>query len=107
MLRLSHLVLCCDHPFHNGNKRTALVALLVHLDQNRLSLAGVPDGGLFELMLAIAQHTIAKPKDKSKHPLNRPSADEDVEAIADWIRRRARALRRGELQITYKQLRKI
>jgi hypothetical protein len=21
--------LCCDHPFHNGNKRTALVSLLV------------------------------------------------------------------------------
>jgi len=24
--------ICSDHPFHNGNKRTALVAMLVHLD---------------------------------------------------------------------------
>src|SRR5688500_11281699 len=25
-----------NHPFHNGNKRTALVCLLVHLDRNKL-----------------------------------------------------------------------
>jgi death on curing protein len=29
--------ICCDHPFHNGNKRTALVSLLAHLYNNRLS----------------------------------------------------------------------
>src|SRR5215510_4368531 len=26
--------LCCDHPFHNGNKRAALVSMLVHIDRN-------------------------------------------------------------------------
>ncbi|MBD2958424.1 type II toxin-antitoxin system death-on-curing family toxin, partial [Burkholderia pseudomallei] len=26
--------ICCNHPFHNGNKRTALVAMLSHLDRN-------------------------------------------------------------------------
>ena len=61
--------LCCDHPFHNGNKRTALVALLVHLDKNRLSLAGVPDDELFKLMLSIAQHDIASVRSKAKGPL--------------------------------------
>ena len=30
--------LCNDHPFHNGNKRTALVAALVHLDRNKFTL---------------------------------------------------------------------
>src|SRR5258708_5521281 len=30
--------ICNDHPFHNGNKRTALVAMLVHLDKNKLAL---------------------------------------------------------------------
>jgi death on curing protein len=26
--------ICANHPFHNGNKRTALVSLLCHLDAN-------------------------------------------------------------------------
>lgn len=99
--------LCCNHPFHNGNKRTALVALLVHLDKNRLSLAGVPDAELFILMLSIAQHDIASIKSKAKAPLNRPHPDEEVEAIAEWISQRIKPLKRGESQITYKQLRKI
>jgi death-on-curing protein len=30
--------ICCDHPFHNGNKRTALVSMLAHLDKNHLAL---------------------------------------------------------------------
>lgn len=99
--------LCLNHPFHNGNKRTALVALLVHLENNRLSLAGVPDDDLFILMLSIAKHEVASNKAKTKHLLNRPHPDEEVEAIAEWIRQRAKPLRRGERQITYKQLRKI
>src|SRR4030095_6384084 len=28
--------ICCNHPFHNGNKRTALVSMLCHLDRNNL-----------------------------------------------------------------------
>ena len=30
--------ICSNHPFHNGNKRTALVSLLSHLDKNGLTL---------------------------------------------------------------------
>jgi len=33
--------LCCDHPFYNGNKRLALVALIVHLDRNGIAAPGV------------------------------------------------------------------
>jgi prophage maintenance system killer protein len=99
--------LCCDHPFHNGNKRTALVAFLVHLDKNRLSLAGVPDAHLFNLMLSIAQHDVVKTKPKEKDENKRPHADDEVEAIAQWIRHRAKNIKRGEKQITYRQLRRI
>lgn len=99
--------LCCDHPFHNGNKRTALVALLVHLDKNRLSLAGIPDADLFALMLSIAQHEVASVKSSTKNSLNQPHSYEEVEAIAEWLRRRVKTLNRGERQITYKQLRRI
>jgi death-on-curing family protein len=47
---------CNNHPFHNGNKRTALVAMLAHLDKNRLTLKGeVRQDELYELMLALAK----------------------------------------------------
>jgi prophage maintenance system killer protein len=36
---------CLDHPFHNGNKRTALVAMLVHLDKNHLCLFNTSQKG--------------------------------------------------------------
>ena len=29
--------ICSNHPFHNGNKRTSLVAMLCHLDRNDLT----------------------------------------------------------------------
>lgn len=99
--------LCCDHPFHNGNKRTALVALLVHLDKNRLSLAGIPDADLFSLMLSIAQHEVAPEKIRKQNPLNRPHADDEVAAITEWLRQRVKPLNRGERQITYRELRRI
>src|SRR5262245_6018357 len=47
--------ICCDHPFINGNKRTALVSMLVHLDKNHLCLQNTTQSELFELMLAIAE----------------------------------------------------
>lgn len=97
--------LCCDHPFHNGNKRTALVAMLVHLDRNRLSLFGVNQKDLFEMIIEVAQHTLAtRKRTKGK---NRPTPDEEVQAIANWISKRADKLIRGERTITYRELRRI
>ncbi len=48
-----------NHPFHNGNKRTALVSLLVFLDSNNFMLACNEDE-LFRLVLQTAQHTAAR-----------------------------------------------
>src|SRR5205823_1027572 len=45
--------ICCDHPFVNGNKRTALVATLVHLDKNNLCLHDTSQSDLYRLMLSI------------------------------------------------------
>src|SRR5258708_5585031 len=39
--------LCNDHPFHNGNKRTALVSMLAHLDRNHLTLVNTRQEHLF------------------------------------------------------------
>lgn len=99
--------LCCDHPFHNGNKRTALVSLLVHLDKNKFSLAGVQNTELFKLVLSIVEHKVIDSKTHRKSSFNRPIPDDEVESIANWLKQRAKPIKRGEKQITYRELRKI
>src|SRR5262245_17511958 len=79
--------LCCDHPFYNGNKRTALVAMLVHLDRNHLCLYRTTQSMLYQFMLAVANHSLGvrvDPRRPDKHPTT-PSADEQVAAIREWL----------------------
>ncbi len=45
--------ICQNHPFVDGNKRTALVAALVFLDLNGIQLSD-PDDKLYRLMLQVA-----------------------------------------------------
>jgi len=94
--------LCMDHPFHNGNKRTALVAMLAHLDRNRRTLFHVSQNDLFKLMISVASHEIV--------PVSagdRPDADAEVEAIASWIRKHSARVERGEHPITFRHLARI
>jgi death-on-curing family protein len=49
--------LVTSHPFHNGNKRTALVSLLVFLDQNARRIE-VTDDELFAFVLAVANNRL-------------------------------------------------
>ena len=104
--------ICNDHPFRNGNKRTALVSMLAHLDKNRLTLKGeVRQSELYDLMLAVADHalTLERQPPRTKRRFQRPRFDSDhqVAELAVWIRSRADAIKRGERQITYRQLRQI
>jgi death-on-curing protein len=103
--------ICCDHPFHNGNKRTALVSMLVHLDGNRLTLYGTSQKDLFSMVLGVADHSIglSVPRRSQKRgaQTQRRDSDEEVEAIADWLRKRAERVQRGERQTTYRELRRI
>jgi len=98
--------LTLDHPFHNGNKRTALVSMLVHLDKNRHCLIGVTQSQIFQLMMEIADHQII-PADPRSKKSTRPSADQEVEALSRWIRDHVHRLQLGERQITYRALRQI
>jgi death on curing protein len=104
--------ICNDHPFHNGNKRTALVAALAHLDRNHLLLSpATRQADLFQLMLAVAGHSIVRRpvkigRDTKGVPM-RGSPDEEVDAIAEWLRPRVQAITRGEAPITYRELRQI
>src|SRR5580698_3594419 len=40
--------ICNNHPFYNGNKRTALVSILAHLDKNKLSLWNADEDKLYD-----------------------------------------------------------
>jgi death-on-curing protein len=48
-----------NHPFIDGNKRTALAAALVFLELNGIGIAD-PKGTLYEAMIKIATGTIGK-----------------------------------------------
>ena len=51
--------LCRNHPFVDGNKRTALACALVFLEMNRVSLKD-PRGRLKEAMLRVASGKLSK-----------------------------------------------
>jgi death-on-curing family protein len=50
--------LVLDHPFHNGNKRTALVSLVVLLDKND-HLLRVSQEELYEYVISVADHKVS------------------------------------------------
>ncbi len=98
--------LCNNHPFYNGNKRSALVAGLTHLDRNGLVLDSVTRKQLFDLMLSIARHEMSG---LSARDIGSKLDfwDMEVWAIADWLERNVRKVTKGERVITYGQLYRI
>lgn len=95
--------ICCNHPFHNGNKRTALVSMLSHLDRNdRTFDSSVSQDDLYELMKRIAGHGFVDAK-----KTERDQSDVEVEGIASWLRKRTRRVERSERLVTYRELRTI
>ena len=96
--------ICNNHPFHNGNKRTALVAMLAHLDKNNLSVRGTRQKDLFDFMMRVASHELLPRRRRHKFA---STADQEVKVIADWIRSRASRRKRGERRVTFRQLRRI
>lgn len=104
--------ICNDHPFHNGNKRTALVSMLAHLDKNRLTLRGeVRQNELYDLMLALAERRVGEERvpRRARHRVMRTrfGADHQVDALAGWLRPRVSTVSRQERLVTYRQLPQI
>ena len=93
---------CLNHPFHNGNKRTALVSMLCHLDKNEHTFnQDVDRDDLYKFMIKIASHRFSKKSTKGQQ------ADQEVEEMAHWIRKRLRRVERGERVITFRELKSI
>lgn len=88
-----------NHPFFNGNKRTALVALLSFLDMNGFTLT-CDQNDLFRWTVRVAQHKIAP-----SH-LRGDRNDIEVLEMAEWIRQRSRPIDKGERVITWPALKR-
>ncbi len=90
-----------DHPFHNGNKRTALVAMLVFLDENDVTLT-CDEEQLFRLVLEIARHRVVVGS-------LAPHADQETAAVADRLHKWCRAIGRqfAPPTLTFRDLRAI
>ncbi|MEA2190403.1 MAG: hypothetical protein QOI73_524 [Solirubrobacteraceae bacterium] len=101
--------LCCNHPFHNGNKRTALVSMIAHLEKNGHTIFGIKHDELYWMIKEVAKHSLGdKPQVRGKpKPITGRDADAEVAAIATWLRKRARRIERQERRITARQLRQI
>ena len=91
--------LTLDHPFHNGNKRTALVSTLVFLDENARLLTCDQDE-LFKLVLQTAQHRIVDPRLSNL-------SDRECLAIAEWICTKSRLFEKGDRPIPFRRLRQL
>lgn len=94
--------ICLNHPFHNGNKRTALVSLLCHLDKNDISMTeNVTQDELYSLMIKIASHGFARER------VIEDLSDDEVRSISKWLRDRTRHVETGERVVTYRELKAI
>lgn len=87
-----------DHPFHNGNKRTALVSMLVLLDENGLAPTCNEDE-LFQLVLRLSQHNVV--------PRGRDLGDREVIHISETLRDCTRPIEKGEQPLQWRRLRQI
>jgi prophage maintenance system killer protein len=93
-----------DHPFHDANKRTALLAVLfLLLKQGRVPQCSKDD---FEnLTVEIAEMEIVKRARYKK--LTEEEEDPEIKYISQWLRRNTRMMDRREYSITYRDLRRI
>jgi death-on-curing family protein len=88
-----------NHPFVNGNKRTALVCMLAMLDANGIMLI-CSEAELFKMVIRLAQHKMSDAKDSSL-------SDRETLGIAEWIARNSRWIEKGERPIPWRRLRRI
>lgn len=90
-----------DHPFHNGNKRTALVSMLVFLDKNGWVLT-CDQNEMYDLLLQLADHRLM---DRNGEVVRR--VDEEALHVANWLQGRVRRVVRREHPVQFRQLRAI
>ncbi len=91
-----------DHPFFNGNKRTALVSMLVLLDKNGW-VCTLDQDGVYDFVIALAAHKLISGKAAD----NKPSADDEVLEVARWLQRNIRKIQKSEQVLKFREVRNI
>ena len=91
-----------NHPFFNGNKRTALVSMLVLLDKNGWIFTLGQDE-IYDFVIAMASHRLIEDMAAG----HKPSADAEVLKVAQWLQRNMRKKSRIEHPIKFHELRTI
>lgn len=120
--------LTTNHAFNNGNKRTALVSMLAHLDANSFVLKPeVTETHLFCLFISCASHRLdefsackraddfqaLKRKIESSKNSNREftpklkNMDKEIRLMWEWGLKNARTFSTDEKKINFKQLKEI
>lgn len=90
-----------NHAFHNGNKRTALVSLLVMLDRNNFVLESTEEE-IFKWLIKVASHKLLPAGFEYDY-----RADRETFAITEWICRHSRMAVKEERSITWRELSKL
>lgn len=90
-----------SHAFENGNKRTALVSLLVFLDKNKALLVNASEDDLYELARQVAAHEIPIQPGMARN------SDTEVQAVAIWLREKTRPKILGDTAIEFRELRDL
>ena len=95
-----------NHPFHDGNKRTALLSVL-HLLEKRGRMASVDKRKFESLVVAIAEGRYRRDHLHVHLREEHPPDDADVMYIASRLRNMTRRLDRTHHPVTYRQLGKL
>ena len=88
-----------NHPFHNGNKRTALVATMVFLDENRVILT-CDQQAIFKFVLQVSQHRLVKRGLDQR-------ADREVLVMNEWLFANSRQKELGERVVKWNEFGRI
>ena len=90
-----------SHSFENGNKRTALVTLLVFLDKNKTLLVNTGEEDLYELARSVAAHEIPIDVKSARN------ADSEIKAVSHWLKERIRDRVLGDVATKFYELRSL
>lgn len=84
-----------NHPFHNGNKRTALLSTIYYLGEFGILLEHCTDDELYEFTRKVAAHEICSDRNL------------EVQVIAEQLERFSRQQSKGDRPLKFRQLENI
>lgn len=93
--------LAMNHPFDNGNKRTALVSSLILLERNNYDLVNTSEDELFDMVTSVVAHNFPLLGNVER------TDDAEVQALSGWFRSRMASKQSGDVPLEFRKLRAI